>query len=135
VVPRDETWWLHPAYRGQPAPPLAGKGMAALPRRWVDSRAPSVPADTPIDAASPYADHARRLQRLTGTRPGPVRGFYVFVTVDEGRFAVGQLRADPVTPVPLFEDRVFPREVAAREVAMRRRARAVRDHQHGSAVS
>lgn len=119
---RDETWWLHPAYRGQQALPLAGNGMAALPHRWVDSTAPPAPSDTPIETASPYADLARILYRLNGARPGPVRGFYVIVTVDKGRFAVGQLCADPVTPVQLFEDLVFPREDEAREVAARLRA-------------
>lgn len=122
--PRDETWWLHPAYRGRQALPLGNDGVAALPHRWVDSKAPPVATDTPIDTASPYADLARILYRLNGARPGPVRGFYVIVTVEKGRYAVGQLCADPVTPVQLFEDLVFPREDAARECAARLRAEA-----------
>jgi hypothetical protein len=119
---RDEGWWLHPAFRGQQALPLAGSAAGALPHRWTRSDAPAVATEHGVDAGNVYSDLAKLLYSLNGHRPGPVRGFYVVVETDVGRFAVGQLCADPVTPVQLFEDLVYATEAEARNKAAALRA-------------
>jgi hypothetical protein len=118
---RDDTWWLHPALRGQQSLPMAA-GAGGMPHRWVKSDDPPEKAEPSLEDDSPYADFAKILYRLNGSRPGPVRGFYVIVGVEPGRYAVGQLCADPVTPVRLFEDLVFDNEPAARDKAAALRA-------------
>jgi hypothetical protein len=121
---RDETWWLHPAYRGtQPLPLDAQSG--ALPHRWVRSDAVPSGSEAIADGASPHTELAQVLYRLNGSRPGPVRGFYVIVCVTEGRYAVGQLCADPEVPLLLFEDLVYTSEASARARAAALRATAL----------
>lgn len=119
---RDEGWWLHPAFRGQQALPLAGSAAGTLPHRWTRSDAPAVAAEHGVDAGNLYSDLAKLLYSLNGHRPGPVRGFYVVVEAEVGRFAVGQLCADPATPVQLFEDLVYATEAEARNKAAALRA-------------
>ncbi len=119
---RDESWWLHPAFRGQQTLPLADTGVGALPHRWVRSDDPVVAAEAGVDDASGYADLAKILYTLNGHRPGPVRGFYVIVEASPGHYAVGQLCADPKVPVQLFEDLVFDSEAEARAKAAAMRA-------------
>lgn len=118
---RDAIWWLHPAYRGQQTLPL-DSAAGTMPYRWVRSDAPPVRAEAIVEDDSPYADLAQVLYRLNGCRPGPVRGFYVIVGVEPGRYAVGQLCANPAVPVQLFEDLVFPSEADARAKAAALRA-------------
>jgi hypothetical protein len=118
---RDETWWLHPAYRGRQSLPLAS-ATGTLPHRWVRSDAPPTRSEAIVLDDSHYADLAKVLYRLNGARPGPVRGFYVIVGVEPGRYAVGQLCADPAIPVQLFEDLIFTSEAAARDKAAELRA-------------
>lgn len=117
ALARDPGWWLHPAFRGGQTLPLAGTGVGALPHRWVRSDAPPGAAETGVDDASAYADLAKILYALNGHRPGPVAGFFVIVEDGPGRYAVGQLCADPATPVQLFEDLVYADEAAARAKA------------------
>ena len=117
---RDETWWLHPAYRGEQALSLTSEA-GAMPHRWVRSDASSLRVESVVEDGA-YADLAKVLYRLNGARPGPVRGFYVIVAVEPGRYAVGQLCADPAAPVQLFEDLVFPTEAEARNKAAALRA-------------
>lgn len=114
---RDANWWLHPAYRGEQSLPLE-----SAPHRWVRSDLPAVRAEPIGDDTSPYTDLAQVLYRLNGCRPGPVRGFYVVVGIEEGRYAVGQLCADQAVPVQLFEDHVYASEDLARAAAARLRA-------------
>ena len=73
------------------------------------------------------------LYRLNGCRPGPVRGFYVIVGVEPGKYAVGQLCADPAVPVQLFEDLVYASEEKARNKAteLRTAARKATSKVHG----
>lgn len=115
---RDEHWWLHPAYRGEQALPLS----ASLPHRWVSAASPAPRVEAVLEDDSPYADLAQVLYRLNGCRPGPVRGFYVVVAVEPGRYAVGQLCADPALPVQLFEEHVYADEATARAAATALRA-------------
>ncbi|MSR13441.1 MAG: hypothetical protein EXR86_02555 [Gammaproteobacteria bacterium] len=120
---RDETWWLHPAYRGEQALPLTSDA-GEMPHRWVRSDAPPTRVEAVVEDDSHFADLAKVLYRLNGARPGPVRGFYVIVAVASGRYAVGQLCADPAAPVQLFEDLVFASEAKARAKATELRAAA-----------
>lgn len=117
---RDPHWWLHPALRGREA--LVLGGVDALPCRWVRSDAAPVRSDTPLESDSRYADFAKLLYNMNGCRPGPVQGWYVIVGVEPGKFAVGQLCADPVAPVTLFEDLVYASEAEARSQAERMKA-------------
>lgn len=116
ALKRDETWWLHPAYRGRQAFEL-DSAVGSMPHRWIRSDVPPPRLEADLDADHPYADLAKVLYRLNGSRPGPVRGFYVIVAIAPGRYAVGQLCADPAVPVQLFEDLVFKSEASARAQA------------------
>ena len=129
---RDETWWLHPAFRGQQTLPL-DSAMGPLPHRWIRSDAPPSHCDAKVNDDAPYSDLAKVLYRLNGCRPGPVRGFYVIVGVEPGKYAVGQLCADPAVPVQLFEDLVYASEEKARNKAteLRTAARKATSKVHG----
>ena len=121
ALERDATWWLHPALRGRQTLPLV-TGTVTLPHRWVRSDGPPARTESMVEDDSPYADLAKVLYRINGCRPGPVRGFYVIVGVEPGRYAVGQLCADPAVPVQLFEDLVCASEADARAKAATLRA-------------
>jgi len=95
-----------------------------LPHRWVRSDAPPTSGEARVDDTSLYGDLAKLLYSLNGHRPGPVRGFYVIVEFEAGRYAVGQLCADPAMSVQLFEDLIYTREAEARTKAAELRAAA-----------
>ena len=113
---RDHFWWIHPALRGQQS--LDGSTAGALPWRWEKSATASdaAPVET-IDPAGPYADFAKLLYKLNGYKPGPVTGWYIVLSPEKDKFAVGQLCVDPNIPVVLFEDNVYSTEAEARKVA------------------
>lgn len=117
---KDPYWWMHPAYRGEQALDMAT--LDAMPKggyRWVShSSEESADCDSgaAMQAADGYfADFAQLLYKMNGFRPGPVENWYVIVCVEPStRWAVGQLCADPVTPVQVFDNLIFDSEDAAR---------------------
>ena len=118
---KDPYWWMHPAFKGKQA--LALDDLAATAEnayRWIRF---DDDADDPIDEGMPigqgkFKEFAQLLFKMNDYKPGPVNNWYVVVCVEpEKRWAVGQLRADPITPVQIFEDLVFDSEDGARERA------------------
>ena len=118
---KDPYWWMHPAFKGKQA--LALDDLAATAEnayRWIrfDDE-----ADDPIEEGMPigqgkFKEFAQLLFKMNDYKPGPVNNWYVVVCVEpEKRWAVGQLRADPITPVQIFEDLIFDSEAGARERA------------------
>ena len=117
---KDPYWWMHPAYRGEQALDMAT--LDAMPEggyQWVaySDESPATPGDEsamqPVDGY--FAEFAQLLYKMNGFRPGPVENCYVIVCVEpSARWAVGQLRADPVTPVQVFDNLIFDSEDAAR---------------------
>ncbi len=117
---KDPYWWMHPAYRGEQALDMAT--LDAMPRggyQWVayTDEPPDVPdggsAMQPADGY--FSEFAQLLYKMNGFRPGPVENWYVIVCVEpSARWAVGQLRADPITPVQVFDNLIFDSEDAAR---------------------
>lgn len=120
---KDPYWWMHPAYRGQQALDMAT--LDAMPKggyQWVaysgEAPADCVPGSEMKSANGYFADFAQLLYKMNGFRPGPVENWYVIVCVEPSkRWAVGQLRADPVTPIQVFDNLIFDSEDAAREQA------------------
>lgn len=117
---KDPYWWMHPAYRGEQALDMAT--LDAMPEggyKWV-AYGEQAPGDSEhgrgMDPANGYfADFAQLLYKMNGFRVGPVENWYVIVCVEPSkRWAVGQLRADPVTPVQVFDNLIFDSEDAAR---------------------
>lgn len=121
---RDHYWWVHPAMRGQQALSLADAG--AMPFQWTSSAQPEgeiTRTQGGLSDDGPFADFAKLLYKLNACRPGPVAGWYVVVcTEPEKAYAVGQLCADAITPVRLFEDLAFATEDEARLRAAAMRA-------------
>ena len=118
---KDPYWWMHPAFKGKQA--LALDDLAATAEnayRWIRF---NDDADDPIEEGMPigqgkFKEFAQLLFKMNDYKPGPVSNWYVVVCVEpEKRWAVGQLRADPITPVQIFEDLVFDSEDGARERA------------------
>ena len=121
---KDPYWWMHPAFKGRQALKLDDLGAnneGAF--KWVPFAEGAVGADRSADGMpigqGKFKDFAQLLFRMNDHKPGPVTNWYVVVCVEAGkRWAVGQLRADPVTPVQIFEDLVFDSEEAARDRAV-----------------
>ena len=118
---KDPYWWMHPAFKGKQA--LALDDLAATAEnayRWIRF---DDDTDDPIDEGMPvgqgkFKEFAQLLFKMNDYKPGPVSNWYVVVCVEpEKRWAVGQLRADPITPVQIFEDLIFDSEAGARERA------------------
>jgi hypothetical protein len=115
---KDPYWWMHPAYRGHEV--LDMDTLNAMPQggyTWKrhDAAAQGADGDGAQHRDGHFAQFAQLLYKANGSRHGPVKSWYVIVCVEPGRlWAVGQLRADPVTPVQVFEDLVFDSEDAAR---------------------
>lgn len=128
AMPKDDLWWVHPAYRGQQT--LGIGALTSFPAesfRWVHST-DEIPALIPSrdPAHGPFAALPRILFMLNGYRPGPVLGWYVVVnTVAEKEWCVGQLCADAMTPLRLFADLRFTSEEVARKAAQDLRQKAV----------
>ena len=119
---KDPYWWMHPAFKGKQA--LALEDLAATAEdayRWI--RFDDNDAEDPIEEGMPigqgkFKEFAQLLFKMNDYKPGPVSNWYVVVCVEQDkRWAVGQLRADPITPVQIFEDLVFDSEADAREHA------------------
>ena len=120
---KDPYWWMHPAFKGRQALALddltATAENAYLWTRFEQSLDQSNPGDKgmPIGQGK-FKEFAQLLFKMNDYKPGPVNNWYVVVCVEpEKRWAVGQLRADPITPVQIFEDLVFDSEDGARERA------------------
>ncbi len=129
---KDPYWWLHPAFKGRQALKLEDLGASAADAfKWV-SFDNSVVAPDPVAEGIPigqgkFREFAQLLFKMNDCKPGPVTNWYVVICVEaEKRWAVGQLRADPVTPVQIFDDLVFDTETAARDraVALKNQQRA-----------
>ena len=119
---KDPYWWMHPAFKGKQA--LALEDLAATAEdayRWI--RFDDNDIEDPVEEGMPigqgkFKEFAQLLFKMNDYKPGPVSNWYVVVCVEpEKRWAVGQLRADPITPVQIFEDLVFDSEADAREHA------------------
>ena len=119
---KDPYWWMHPAFKGKQA--LALEDLAATAEdayRWI--RFDDDATDDPIEQGMPigqgkFKEFAQLLFKMNDYKPGPVSNWYVVVCVEQDkRWAVGQLRADPITPVQIFKDLVFDSEAKAREHA------------------
>ena len=120
---KDPYWWMHPAFKGRQALALddltATAENAYLWTRFEQSLDQSNPGDKgmPIGQGK-FKEFAQLLFKMNDYKPGPVKNWYVVVCVEEDRkWAVGQLRADPVTPVQIFEDLMFDEEEKARDFA------------------
>ncbi|HCU91007.1 MAG TPA: hypothetical protein DGR97_13740 [Gammaproteobacteria bacterium] len=120
---KDPYWWLHPAYRGEQSLDMAT--LDAMPQgiyKWV-SYSDEVPVGDEIGSNKDltdgyFADFAQLLYKMNGFRFGPVENSYVIVCLEPlKRWAVGQLRADPVTPVQVFNNLIFDSESSARAKA------------------
>ena len=111
---RDHYWWLHPSIRGQQA---FDADASQLPWCWM-TQSESDTADVfNGEPVGPYGNFAKLLYKLNGYKPGPVTGWYVIVSPEPGKYAVGQLRVDPEEPLVLFSDHVYDTEDEARDVA------------------
>ena len=65
-------------------------------------------------------DVAKCLFKLNNSNYGPIPGAYVVVCIEEGKkWCVGQLNADRVKPVALFEDKVYDSPELAQQEAER----------------
>lgn len=124
----DQLWWMHPTLRGRPASDLPAPrarqapdphDIPGLPRgsyRWVNSEDPLAQFGSHDHGAMPeghggYQDLAKILFKHNGYRPGPVRGWFVVVSLAAGHgWAVAQLCANAFTPVQLFEDMIYSAE-------------------------
>lgn len=120
---KDPYWWMHPAFKGRQALALedltASAENAFMWTRFDDAIEESDPMHEgmPIGHGK-FKEFAQLLFKMNDYKPGPVKNWYVVVCVEaDKRWAVGQLRADPITPVQLFEDLVFDDEAKAKEFA------------------
>jgi len=127
---KDPYWWMHPAYRGQQA--LDMETLDAMPSggyRWVSFDAAEEDEVDPKlmqDPSGYFVEFSKLLYKVNGFKPGPVSNWYVIICVEaDTRWAVGQLCADPNTPVQIFDDRLFDSEDAARRCAETMRAGAI----------
>ncbi len=77
----------------------------------------AVLSEIDIDKVS---DLAKCLFTLNNRRYGPIPGAYMVVcTIPEKEWCVGQLNADRIKPLILFEDKVFPSPELAQAEALR----------------
>lgn len=120
---RDPYWWMHPAFKGRQALALDDlNATAGNAFRWTTFDESVEDAD-PMEDGMPvgqgkFKDFAQLLFKMNDCKPGPVKNWYVVVCIEANkRWAVGQLRADPITPVQIFEDLVFDDEASAKEFA------------------
>lgn len=125
---KDPYWWMHPAFKGRQALALEDLSATAddafMWTKFDDSLTdPDSVASDAIENGIPigqgkFKEFAQLLFKMNDCRPGPVKNWYVVVCIEENaRWAVGQLRADPITPVQIFEDLIFDEEDKARDFA------------------
>lgn len=117
---KDPYWWMHPAYRGQQSLDMGTlDAMPAGGYKWTSFDVEETPDPKLMEQKNGYfSEFAQLLYKVNGFRAGPVKDWYVIICVEpESSWAVGQLRADPVTPVQIFDDLIFKSESAAREKA------------------
>ena len=125
---KDPYWWMHPAFKGRQA--LALEDLSATAEdafvwtKFDDSLTEAASKEPdPIENGMPigqgkFKEFAQLLFKMNDYKPGAVKDWYVVVCIEDNtRWAVGQLRADPITPVQIFEDLIFDEEDKAREFA------------------
>ncbi|EGH00115.1 hypothetical protein imdm_2155 [gamma proteobacterium IMCC2047] len=119
---KDHFWWVHPMYRGKQAMDLSHSGLPKGSYKWLkffDSDEPTPETEPGIpEGEGDFKDLAKTLFKLNNYRPGPVDGWYIVICLDPGKaWAVGQMRADSICPVQVFEDLVYDNEGDARRQA------------------
>jgi len=120
---KDPYWWMHPAYRGQQA--LDIETLNAMPEgafKWTQFSEGTLADPDNEDLMNRtdgyFLEFAQLLYKVNQFRSGPVENWYVVVCIEQDkRWAVGQLRADPVTPIQVFDDLIYDSEDDARERA------------------
>tara|TARA_Y100000994_G_scaffold142173_1_gene116435 strand:- start:44 stop:469 length:426 start_codon:yes stop_codon:yes gene_type:complete len=120
---KDPYWWMHPAYRGQQALDIETlNAMSEGAFKWTQFSEATLadPDDEDLMNRTDgyFLEFAQLLYKVNQFRSGPVENWYVVVCIEQDkRWAVGQLRADPVTPIQVFDDLIYDSEDDAREQA------------------
>jgi hypothetical protein len=98
----------------EPPPGKSELGASSLPANELERKMiASLDEEKVIDVA-------KCLFTLNNRHYGPIAGAYVVVCVEEGKkWCVGQLNADRVKPIILFEDKVFDSPELAQQEAER----------------
>lgn len=98
----------------EPPPGKSELGASSLPANELEKKMiASLDEEKVIDVA-------KCLFTLNNRHYGPIAGAYVVVCVEEGKkWCVGQLNADRVKPIILFEDKVFDSPEEAQKEAER----------------
>lgn len=116
---KDHFWWVHPVYRGKQSMDLSHSGLPKGSYKWIkffDFEASTPDSEPGIpDGEGDFGDLAQTLFKLNNYKPGPMEGWYVVICLEPGEaWAVGQMRADSISPVQIFEDLVYDNEEDAR---------------------
>jgi hypothetical protein len=116
---KDHFWWVHPVYRGKQTMDLSHSGLPKGSYKWIkffDLKTSSPDSEPGIpEGEGDFGDLAQTLFKLNNYRPGPMDGWYVVICLEPGEvWAVGQMRADSISPVQIFEDLVYDNEEDAR---------------------
>jgi len=119
---KDHFWWVHPVYRGKQSMDLNHSGLPSGSYKW--AKFFDLEVSTPVsepgipEGEGDFGDLAQTLFKLNNYRPGPMEGWYVVICLEPGAaWAVGQMRADSISPVQIFEDLVYNNEEDARSQA------------------
>jgi hypothetical protein len=98
---------------------LSHSGLPKGSYKWIkffDLKTSSPDSEPGIpEGEGDFGDLAQTLFKLNNYRPGPMDGWYVVICLEPGEvWAVGQMRADSISPVQIFEDLVYDNEEDAR---------------------
>ena len=114
---KDELWWIHPKFKAKQTFNTSDINLldksSYIITKFKSKNNVSEDSVFPVGQGK-YADFAKVLYKMNGYKTGPVKGWYVVICLEKKKkWAVAQLRADPIRPVQIYSDLTYKNEKSA----------------------
>ena len=115
---KDKFWWIHPKFKAKQSLTFSDVDMIDnksydTVKSYKNLKDEDRESTFPVGGGK-YKDFAKILYRMNNYKTGTVAGWFVVICTEENKkWAVAQLKADPIRPLLVFEDLIFNNEKEA----------------------
>ena len=114
---KDELWWIHPKFKAKQTFNTSDINLldkeSYIITKFKNKKDAGENSVFPVGQGK-YSDFAKVLYKMNGYKTGPVKGWYVVICLEnKKKWAVAQLRADPIRPVQIYSDLTYKNEKKA----------------------
>ena len=112
---KDKFWWIHPKFKAKQSLTFSDVDMIDnksydTVKSYKNLKDEDRESTFPVGGGK-YKDFAKILYKMNNYKTGTVAGWFVVICTEENKkWAVAQLKADPIRPLLVFEDLIFNNE-------------------------